>query len=156
MIDIMIPGFGRLALSELVCDFNGTLASDGRLLDEARVLLPDVAKVVDIRVVTGDTFGSASDELRDCPCDLTLLAPHSQAQAKAALVGRIGAARVVAIGNGRNDRLMLQAAALAIGVIGNEGIASEAASASHVVTRHIGHALELLLEPRRLTATLRG
>jgi len=155
MIDITIPGFGRLALSELVCDFNGTLACDGRLLDEARVLLPEVARVVDIRVVTGDTFGSAADELRACPCELTTLPPDAQAQAKAALVERIGIERVVAIGNGRNDRLMMNAAALAIGVIGNEGIACEALASCDIATRHIGDALALLLEPRRLVATLR-
>jgi soluble P-type ATPase len=67
----------------------------------------------------------------------------------------MGAERVVAIGNGRNDRLMLEAAALGIAVIGDEGIAAEAASASDIVTRHIRDALQLLLEPRRLVASLR-
>lgn len=156
MIDVDIPGFGRLALSELVCDFNGTLARDGRLLDDARVLLPEVAKVVNIRVVTGNTFGSACEELRECPCELRLLDAHDQAQAKTHLVAGIGAERVVAIGNGRNDRLMLAAAALGIGVLGDEGIAYEAAQACDIVTRCIGDALTLLLEPRRLIATLRG
>lgn len=155
MIDVTIPGFGRLALSELVCDFNGTLARDGRLLDSARRLLPDVAKVVNIRVVTGNTFGSASEELRDCPCEVVLLGAQSQARAKKALVERIGRERVIALGNGRNDRLMLKAAALGIGVTGDEGIAGEAAQACDVIARCIGDALELLLEPRRLTATLR-
>lgn len=155
MIHIDIPGFGRLALSELLCDFNGTLARDGRLLDDARALLPDVAKLVNIRVVTGDTFGSAREQLRDCPCEVQLLGARDQAQAKADLVAGIGAQRVVAIGNGRNDRRMLAAAALAIGVMGDEGIAAEAARASDIVTSDISDALALLLQPRRLVATLR-
>ena len=155
MIDVDIPGFGRLALTELVCDFNGTLALDGRLLDEARALLPDVAKVVNIRVVTGDTFGSAREELHGCPCQVTLLEARNQAAAKAMLVAQLGADRTVAIGNGRNDRLMLKAAALGIGVAGDEGIAGEAVQACDIVTRRIAEALELLLEPRRLIATLR-
>ena len=29
MIDLEIPGFGRLELVDLVCDYNGTLAQDG-------------------------------------------------------------------------------------------------------------------------------
>ena len=29
MIDVAIPGYGRLALEHLVCDYNGTLARDG-------------------------------------------------------------------------------------------------------------------------------
>ena len=32
MIDIDIPGFGEIHLSDLVCDYNGTLALDGALL----------------------------------------------------------------------------------------------------------------------------
>jgi soluble P-type ATPase len=156
MIDVAIPGFGRLALTELVCDFNGTLAHDGRLLDRARTLLPAVAQVVNIRVVTGNTFGSATEELRGCPCEVLLLGAQSQARAKKSLVERIGPERVIAIGNGRNDRLMLKTAALGIAVIGDEGLAGEAAQACDIVTRHIGDALELLLDPRRLTATLRG
>jgi soluble P-type ATPase len=155
LIDVTIPGFGRLALTEVVCDFNGTLARDGRLLEPARALLPLVAKVANIRVVTGNTFGSAREELRECACEVLLLGARSQARAKKALVERIGPERVVAIGNGRNDRLMLARAALGIAVIGDEGLAGEAAQASDIITRQIGDALELLLEPRRLIATLR-
>jgi soluble P-type ATPase len=112
MIDVDVPGFGRLSLSELVCDFNGTLACDGRLLDDARVLLPRVASLVNVRVVTGDTFGSARKALHDYLCEVRLLGALDQARAKADFVAEIGAERVVAIGNGRNDRLMLEAAAL--------------------------------------------
>ena len=155
MIDVAITGFGQLRLTELVCDFNGTLARDGRLIEGARVLLPRVAKVLKIRVVTGDTFGSARSELRDCNCEVNLLEPEGQALAKAMLIEALGVERIVAIGNGRNDRLMVKAAALGIGVIGDEGIAAETAQASDVVVRHIVDSLELLLEPRRLVATLR-
>jgi soluble P-type ATPase len=155
VIDVTIPGFGRLVATDLICDFNGTLARDGRLLDSARVLLPRIADILDIHVVTGDTFGSAHAELHGCPCDVSVLASDHQARAKADLVASIGAERVVAIGNGRNDRLMLSTAALGIGVIGDEGIASEAAQAGDVVVRSIADALELLLDPRRLVATLR-
>jgi hypothetical protein len=48
MIDVVVPGFARLALTELVCDFNDTLARDGRLLDRARSLLPEVARAVNV------------------------------------------------------------------------------------------------------------
>jgi soluble P-type ATPase len=109
-----------------------------------------------VRVVTGDTFGSARSELGDGPWQLTVLEFERQAEAKAALVERLGAERVVAIGNGRNDRLMLGAAALGIAVIGDEGIAADAGRAAHILTRHVGDAFALLLDTRRLIATLRG
>ncbi|MGE5089461.1 MAG: HAD family hydrolase [Candidatus Levyibacteriota bacterium] len=155
MIDLAIPGFGRLALTDLVCDFNGTLARDGRLLAPSRELLPRVAASLQIHVVTADTCASAQAELQGLPCALTVLGPEGQARAKAALVERIGAGGVVAVGNGRNDAGMLGVAALGIGVIGDEGIAAEAMLASRIVCRSIADALALLLNPRRLVATLR-
>lgn len=155
MIDVQVPGFGRLELAELVCDFNGTLARDGVLIDGVRDLLSRASQQVSISVVTGDTFGTARAQLNGCPCKVEVLGPVDQAIAKAALVERLGASRVVAIGNGRNDRLMLASAALGIAVLGDEGLAGEAAAACTIITRHIADALALLLEPRRILATLR-
>ena len=63
---------------------------------------------------------------------------------------------VAAIGNGRNDRLMLHAAALGIAVIGPECAAAEAVAAADIVAPNILAALDLLLNPLRLTATLRS
>jgi len=156
MIDIAIPGFGPLAVSELVCDYNGTLARNGLLLEEVRRCFPRVSERLRIHVVTGDTFGTARRELQGLPCEVSTMPAGGQAEAKEALVSRLGARSVVAIGNGRNDRLMLAAAVLGIGVVGDEGLAGEALRASDIVVRHIVDALELLLEPRRLIATLRG
>jgi soluble P-type ATPase len=155
MIDVAIPGFGHLALTDLVCDFNGTLACDGRLIEEVRTLLPRIAALLEVCVVTGDTFGSARSELDGLPCEVIVLPSQEQARAKAELVARLGAGRVVAIGNGRNDRWMLTAAALGVGVVGDEGIAGEAAQASDLIVRHAADAFRLLLEPRRLVAGLR-
>ena len=64
--------------------------------------------------------------------------------------------RVVAIGNGRNDRLMLEAAGLGIALIQAEGAASETLRRADVVCTSILDALGLLRDPRRLIATLRS
>ena len=50
---------------------------------------------------------------------------------------------------------MLKAAALGIAVIGHEGAAFEALAAADVVTHDIFDAIGLLLNPKRLIATLR-
>jgi soluble P-type ATPase len=71
-------------------------------------------------------------------------------------VQALGAGHVVAIGNGRNDRMMLAAAALGIAVCGTEGLAGEALRASAVVVGGITDGLDLLLHPKRLLATLRA
>jgi soluble P-type ATPase len=74
---------------------------------------------------------------------------------KADLVEQAGAPGVIAIGNGRNDVAMLERAGLAIAVIGPEGAAGELLRAADVVVRDIHDALDLILYPLRLKATLR-
>lgn len=156
MIDIEIPGFGRLTLTTLLCDYNGTLARDGRLLEDVPPRLARLAQSLRVQVITGDTFGTARAALAGLPCEVVVLASDNQAEAKRELLERTGAQIAVAVGNGRNDRLMLAAAALGIAVMGDEGAAVEALSASDIAVRHIADALDLLLEPRRLIASLRS
>lgn len=68
---------------------------------------------------------------------------------------RLGAGQVVAIANGANAAQMLSAAALGIAGLGQEGLAVEALQAADLVVGRIDDALDLLLHPQRLVATLR-
>ena len=156
MIEVMVPEHDRLNLEHLVLDFNGTLACDGTLLPGVRERLMSLADRLTLHVVTADTFGAARAELEGLPCQLTVLPSGEQAEAKAALVRRLGAEVTACVGNGRNDRLMLATAALGIAVVQEEGAARECLLAAHVICRDIREGLDLLLVPLRLTATLRG
>jgi soluble P-type ATPase len=155
MLDLTIPGFGRLEITDAVCDYNGTLARDGRLLDGVRERIIDLSSQLRVHIVTADTFGSATRQLQGAPCTVTILGAQGQAEAKRDFVQRLGAEHVVAIGNGRNDRLMLDAAVLGIVVTGAEGAAAASLQASDIVVCHVVDALDLLLKPTRLVATLR-
>ncbi len=152
---IAIPGFGELRLAHLVCDYNGTLARDGRLLPGVATALGVLAADLRVHVVTADTHGGAARELDGLPVTLHVIAPADQAAAKRAYVAVLGPERVVAIGNGRNDREMLAAAALGIAVLEGEGAAPATLVCADVVVRSAADALELLLHPDRLVATLR-
>jgi soluble P-type ATPase len=59
------------------------------------------------------------------------------------------------VGNGFDDHLMLHSAALGIAVILGEGAASKTLFEADVVCTSIASALDLLLFPQRLAATLR-
>jgi soluble P-type ATPase len=155
MIRIDIPGDAPFELENVVCDYNGTLARDGRLLPGVHDRLAALAHQLTVHVVTADTFGTARAELSGLEGRLTVLAPGNQAAAKAAYVNKCGAACTAAIGNGQNDRDMLKAARLSIVVLGDEGTAAAALGAAIVVARDIRIALDLLLNPQRLVATLR-
>lgn len=155
MLDINIPGAQPLRLRHLILDYNGTLACDGSLLKGVAERLRILAKLLEIHIVTADTFGSVRTQVAHLPVHLAVIPPEKQAQAKAAYIDNLGPANSVAIGNGRNDALMLQQATLGIAVMQTEGAATAALLAAEVVTPGIIDALDLLLHPDRLKATLR-
>ncbi|MEJ5198635.1 MAG: ATPase P [Anaerolineae bacterium] len=156
MIEITIPGDGSLRLSYLVMDYNGTLACNGVLLDGVAERLTELSKHLSLYVLTADTFGTARAVLADLPCTVHILPQVGQDHAKMAFVSQLGRTEAVCIGNGRNDKLMLQAAALGIAIVGPEGAATDAVLAADIVVPNIQVALDLLLHPLRLVATLRS
>lgn len=156
MLSIDIPGFGSLTIAHVVLDFNGTLAVDGRVLPGVAQALNALADRVTVHVVTADTFGSAAEALKAVNCRLVVLPPGRQDEAKVDVVNRLGAERTVSIGNGRNDALMLAASAVGIAVILAEGASCAAVASADVVCPSILAALDLLMHPLRLTATLRA
>jgi soluble P-type ATPase len=156
MIQLSIPGFGDLELANLVIDYNGTLAQDGKLLPGAREILHTAAKDLNIQVLTADTFGLAATQLAGLPVTLTVLPPENQSEAKRAFLAGLGASSTVAIGNGRNDRDMLADSALGIAVIQGEGAAAAAIAAADIIAATILDAFDLLNHPKRIIATLRS
>jgi soluble P-type ATPase len=156
MIEIDIPGYRKLELSHLVLDYNGTLACDGELIPGAAQSLTELSGSLEIHVLTADTFGNVASGLGDIPCVLSILPAGHQDVGKLSYVDTLGAESAVCVGNGRNDRLMLKAAALGIAVILEEGAAAATVHDADVVCVSILSALDLLLNPLRLAATLRS
>jgi soluble P-type ATPase len=155
MLELAVPGRPAIAAAHLVMDYNGTLAVDGNLMPGVAERLGALAGRLDLHVITADTFGLAAVELGGLPVTLQIIGAGDQAAAKLALVEALGPAGVVALGNGANDHLMLKRAALGICVLGSEGVATPTLLASDVVVRSAVDALDLLLHPGRLVATLR-
>ena len=156
MMEINIPGLKALRLTHLVLDFNGTLARDGKAMEGVRQRLENLARELEIHVLTADTFGTVEEAMAGIPCRTIVVPGTAQAEAKAEHVHELGRDGVVAIGNGRNDRLMLQNAKLGIAVMQEEGAAPQTLMAADVAIFDINCALDLLIHPLRLIATLRG
>ena len=154
-MQIGIPGFGVLKLEHLVLDYNGTIALDGILKAEVAELLPALAENLRIHVVTADTFGTVRAQLEGFPVEVVILKSGDHTSEKADFVQKLGAEGCAAIGNGNNDRKMLDRAALGIAVLGEEGCATASMEVSDLLLPSIGKALELLLHEKRLIATLR-
>ena len=156
MINVEIPGGKNLHLSHLVLDYNGTLARDGDLLNGVGEKLQDLADLVRLHVITADTHGTVGEKLTGLPCALHIIGLGVQDMQKEAYVRSLGAEKVVAIGNGRNDGLMLKTAALGIALIQEEGAGISAILQADIVCTDILMAFDLLLKTNRLVATLRN
>ncbi|OPZ75388.1 MAG: hypothetical protein BWY80_00175 [Firmicutes bacterium ADurb.Bin456] len=74
---------------------------------------------------------------------------------KGEYVRTLGPESVIAMGNGTNDALMLERSALGIAVVGPEGASTAALQKADLVVASIISGLDLLLNPKRLVATLR-
>ena len=156
MWTLSIPGWKRLKIKHVVFDYNGTLSVDGKLLPGIAEKLTLLANQFTLHVVTADTFGLAAQELKDLPCLLTILPKENQAEAKREYVKKLGLEQTAAVGNGRNDRLMLAEAVLGIVLLQDEGTAVATLNNADVVCKQASDAIDLFLHPQRLTATLRG
>ena len=156
MIEINIPGYRHFRLEHLVLDYNGTLAVDGMLLNGVKSTLTLLSKQLKIHVLTADTFGKVQTGMDKIPCEVSVLPVENQEIGKLTYVRKLGEMKTAAVGNGRNDRLMLQESALGIAVILNEGAAMQTLLCADVVCTDIVAALQLLIHPLRLTATLRS
>lgn len=155
MITINIPGRGTLELTDLVLDLNGTIALDGQVLPGVAERLSALSNDLTLHLVTADTQGQAAQSAERLGLHLFRIVPGDEAGQKLGLVAQLGPAQTVAIGNGANDARMLAAAGLGIAVLGPEGLATAALQAAEVVVGRIEDALDLLLRPQRLIATLR-
>jgi len=155
MIAIQIPGFRSIELHHLVMDYNGTLAIDGQLIEGVAERLEKLSTQIQIHVITANTFGRVKEQLRGFPVEMVILEGPDQARQKYDYVASLGANQTVAIGNGRNDRAMLKLSVLGMVTIQKEGAAIETIQAADVIVHDINDALDLLLNPLRLVASLR-
>jgi P-type E1-E2 ATPase len=151
-IHLEIPGSESLTIKHLVLDFTGTLSCDGMLLPGVAERLEKLSQHLHITVLTADTFGKAANQLEPLPVDLNLI---KTSRDKAAFMAGFKKSETAAIGNGRNDVEMIRMAGLGIAIIGPEGCAGELIAAAKIVCHDISSALELLLNPLRVKATLR-
>ncbi|HOP31052.1 MAG TPA: ATPase P [Spirochaetota bacterium] len=156
MIEIDIPGIRKIYAEHLVLDYNGTVAEDGKLIPGVAGILNRISENLEIHVITADTFGNSASELSGIKCTLDIIGKGDQQKQKLDFIESLGPEKVISVGNGFNDLLMLKESALGITVIQKEGAAAKTLAAADIVVTSIIDALELMLNPLRLAATLRG
>jgi soluble P-type ATPase len=154
LIQIEVPGWSTCELQHLVLDLNGTVALDGEPIAGVDDRVAALSAYLAVHLETADTHGQAEETGQQLGGQLVRVAPRYEASQKRALVERLGAAQVVAVGNRTNDARRLAAAALGIAILGREGWAIETSRADLALSC-TEDALDLLLRPQRLIVTLR-
>ena len=153
MIRIDIPQRGIIELQHAVFDVNGTLAVDGIPIPGVVDRLHVLAEHLSLHALTAGTHGSIAELERSFGFPLHMIATGEE---KVRFVEQLGPAGVIAFGNGRNDVAMLRVAAIGVAILAGEGVAIDALQAADVLALGPVDAIDLVLKPKRLIATLRG
>lgn len=153
---IDIPGYKTLTLSTLLLDYNGTIATDGIIPTPVKERLCKLAELFKIIVLTADTHGTARIQCNGLPLEIHTFPTGNAADYKVKVLRQEGAETCICLGNGRNDIKMFQNAALSIAIMESEGLCSALLLESDICVASIEDGLDLLLNPKRLIADLRG
>ncbi|MCD6559401.1 MAG: HAD family hydrolase [Palaeococcus sp.] len=146
-----IPNYREIKAKTVVFDLNGTLGVEGRVNEEVKRLLDALSEKYRVIVLSADTFGTLEEEFKGIPIKIERVRDGEEKMKKA-----LNYEPYIGIGNGNNDIGMLENAELGICVIGEEGASVEALLNSDIVVRDVKDAIKLLLNEKRLIATLRG
>ena len=154
MLQIDIPGRPSLEIRHVVLDYNGTIARDGALLPGAAEVIRRLTPLIPVYVLTADTYGTVEAQCAGLGVTVRTFPKAGAAACKEEIVRGLGGG-VCAVGNGFNDIPMFDAADLRLAVMEREGICAALIGHADVLVTAPEDALELLLSPDRLRATLR-
>ena len=112
-----------------------------------------MAEHLSIHLLTAGTHGNIAVLEQNLGFPLRLM--HT-GEEKMRYIQKLGPANVVAFGNGQNDSSMLRLATIGIAILTAEGVATRTLQAADILVTNPLDALGLLLQPKRLIATLRS
>lgn len=146
-----IPGYDQFHIKNIIFDYNGTIANDGKLLD-IKAQLETLSQSFDVYILTGDTYGNVKKQFH--MTDIQLIQTKTGVE-KGEFIDQLDPKTCIAIGNGTIDKVMMKKSALAIAVIGHEGCSTQAILNSDLLVKSIEEAISLIVNPIKLVATLK-
>ena len=151
-IKIDIPQRGTIELQHAVFDINGTLAIDGVAITGVTDRLKALANHLSIHLLTAGTHGKTAEleQALGFPLRIT-----HRGDEKIRYIQNLGPSTVIAFGHGANDASMLRLAAIGVAVMTPEGLSPRSVQNADIITYGPTNAIDLLLKPARLIATLR-
>lgn len=153
---VNIPGREEIEIQNIVFDYNGTIAIDGKLIEGIKKSINELANSFKFYVITADTYGSVEKELLDTNCEVIKIAKSSQDISKLEFIKSLGSSKTLSVGNGQNDKLMLKESILGIAILQDEGLCTETLLNSDILIKSIFDVFSFLKDENRLIATLRN
>lgn len=150
-----IPGRETIEIKDVILDYNGTLAIDGKLIEGIAQKINRFSEWINFHVVTADTYGSVAAQLEGVNCTVLNLSTNKQHLNKLAYLNHLGTNTTLCVGNGFNDQEMLKHAILGIALLQSEGLCTPTLLASDIVCLSIFDVFNYFEHPNRLKATLR-
>lgn len=150
---IPIPNSSDLELNTIILDLNGTLTEHGSLVEGVESRIRKLQELgLTVVLFSGDTRGTAASIAHRLGIELIIAGTGEK---KRAAAEKVGTATAAAVGNGLIDVPLFKVVALSIAVLQKEGVHTACMQAAHVMCLTILDALDLLLDPQALAATLR-
>ncbi len=148
-----IPGQDPFEISTLILDLNGTLSVGGVVPEGVKERL-DAVKDLGFSTLffTGNTRNDADELASELGIEWKLA---KTAKDKKDLAIEIGADNCASIGNGLIDLELTKTVRLGIATLQAEGVHTQTLLAADIVVPTINDALDLFIDPSRLTATMR-
>lgn len=156
MLVYNIPGIGKIEIENVVFDYNGTIAVDGKLIDEAKELIIKLKEYANIYILTADTYGTVKKECMELGVEVLTFPKEMVCLSKKEIVEKLGAEKTICVGNGFNDIEMFKICKISIAVMENEGCSGKLLAYSDIVTKSIKDAINIVLSKNRMKATLRN
>lgn len=152
---IDIPNVDVFNIENIVFDFNGTLATDGKVPPRVYRQILGLTQDFNVYIVTADTFDTVKEIFSGTEVQVKVVSKDHGLIDKKSLIESLNAKETIALGNGSNDALMLKVSGISIAVLGNEGLSLKALENSDVMIKNINDFFEMMKEPKKLIATLR-
>lgn len=155
MISVDIPGYENFKFENVVFDYNGTLAVDGRIDECTRQKLVELSLIINVYILTADTYGSVKKQCEGLDVFVITFPNNEAGKHKRAIVEKLQG-ESICVGNGFNDIGMCSVADLSVAIIGEEGSSGKLIGACDIVVHSRKDLFHLFFNTDRIKATLRG
>ncbi|MDI9475710.1 MAG: HAD family hydrolase [Natronincolaceae bacterium] len=151
-----IPGTGEIKIENIVFDYNGTVAIDGKLIEGVKESLIKLKSHANIYILTADTYGTVKTQCNDLGIDVKTFPKENAGLFKKKIVEELGANSTICVGNGVNDVEMFKICRISIATVEGEGCSGKLLVNTDIAVNSIQDAVDLILSNDRMKATLRN